>query len=287
MWIGTAMTFNPGFKPPAGQNSPNSGSLCFVFNKSKLLIKKSATDYELPDREDFNDALPLPDRHFFFGELDGRSCYAAGVASDDVLPESLAWIDPRMMFSSSSEELFWTAGRANQLVDWEMSHRFCGRCGGVTEDKTDERAKICPRCGLVNFPRLSPAVITAVLKDDRILLARNKSFKGSMFSVLAGFVEPGETLEDCVEREIREEVAVTVKNIRYFGSQPWPFPNSLMMGFVAEYADGEITVDDVEIAEAAWFSRDDLPAIPPPISIARRLIDWFVGGAEGNIVQPE
>jgi NAD+ diphosphatase len=174
------------------------------------------------------------------------------------------------------EDLIWIAGRANQLVNWSQTHRHCGRCGQPTEDKTDERAKTCPQCGLVNYPRLSPAIIVAVLKNDRILLGRNKRFKLPFYSVLAGFVEPGETLEECVRREIREEVNISVKNIRYFGSQPWPFPDSLMIAFVADYAGGEIRTDGLEIIDAAWFTKDNLPQIPPKISIARQLIDWFV-----------
>lgn len=279
---GTAMTFTPGFRAPTGKNRMNAGSLWFAFNQGRLLVKKSAAGYDIPDREEIAAFLPASCRHFYFGELDGCSCYAACMGYEGVLTAPLEWIDPRMLSGAACEELFWVAGRANQLVAWEMSHHFCGRCGGPTRDKTDERAKTCPGCGLVNYPRLSPAVIMAVLKDDCILLARNNRFRAPMFSVLAGFVEPGETLEECVEREIREEVGITVKHIRYFGSQPWPFPDSLMIGFVAEYADGEIAVDGNEIAEAAWFSRNDLPPIPPSISIARRLIDWFVSGAEIN-----
>lgn len=185
-------------------------------------------------------------------------------------------MDLRALMNTIGDELFWIAGRANHLMDWDRSHRFCGRCGQPTVDKPDERAKHCPACGLINYPRLSPAVIVAVLKGDRLLLARNKRFRGAFYSVLAGFVEPGETLEQCVMREIREEVGIAVKNIRYFGSQPWPFPNSLMVGFVADYAGGEITVDNVELMEAAWFTATDLPQVPPRISIARQLIDWFV-----------
>ena len=143
------------------------------------------------------------------------------------------------------------------------------------EDMPDERAKRCPACGLVNYPRLSPAVIVAVIKGDQILLARNKRFRAPFYSVLAGFVEPGETLEQCVQREIHEEVGLSVKNIRYFGSQPWPFPNSLMIGFVADYAGGEIAVDNSELMEAGWFSAESLPVLPSPISIAWQLIDWF------------
>ena len=267
------MTFEPGLQSSFDRSDD---SFWFVFDTGRLLIKKTATEFCIPRKKDFANVVPGPNRPFYFGCMDGRACFAAQVKPNGQLPDHLEWINLRTLFGTLGEELFWVAGRANQLVDWDQSHRYCGRCGGPTEDKNDERAKQCPQCGLVNYPRLSPAVITAVFKDDRILLARNKNFKGSMFSVLAGFVEPGETLEECVKREIHEEVGIVVKNVRYFGSQPWPFPNSLMIGFTAEYATGEIKVDDNEIAEAGWFSKDGLPPIPPTISISRRLIDWFI-----------
>jgi NAD+ diphosphatase len=174
------------------------------------------------------------------------------------------------------DDLIWIAGRANQLVQWNRSHQYCGACGHPTENTSEERAKICPGCGLINYPRISPAVIVAVLKDNQILLANNKRFKTGYYSVLAGFVEPGENLEECVQREVFEEVGITLKNIRYFGSQPWPFPNSLMVAFTAEYAAGEINVSRSEIADAAWFSADSLPSIPPGFTIARQLIDWYL-----------
>ena len=167
-------------------------------------------------------------------------------------------------------------GLAGQLVGWHRDHRYCGRCGQEMEDKADERARNCPHCGLLNYPRLSPAVIVAVIRNDELLLASNKRFKSGFFSVLAGFVEPGETLEECVAREIKEEVGICVRNIRYFGSQPWPFPNSLMVGFLADYDSGEIHVNRSEILEAGWFRAHKLPSIPPRITIARHLIDWFV-----------
>ena len=139
-----------------------------------------------------------------------------------------------------------------------------------------ERAQVCPQCGLTAFPRLSPAIIVCIRRGEQILLARNHRFPPGRFSVLAGFVEPGETLEEAVAREVREEVGIRVRDIRYFGSQPWPFPNSLMLGFTAEYAEGELVVDESELAEAHWFTRDNLPDLPPPISIARRLIEDFL-----------
>jgi NAD+ diphosphatase len=137
-------------------------------------------------------------------------------------------------------------------------------------------AKECLDCGFLNFPRISPAVIVLVERENRVLLARLKRFAEELYSVIAGFVEPGETLEETVQREIEEEVGIRVKNIRYFGSQPWPFPDSLMIGFTAEYESGEIRIDETEITDARWFEPDSLPTIPGKISIARKLIDWFV-----------
>jgi NAD+ diphosphatase len=142
-----------------------------------------------------------------------------------------------------------------------------------------ERARRCPRCGFMSFPRLSPAVIMRIDRDDRILLARNVSFAQGFFSVLAGFVEPGESLEEAVVREVHEEVGLELTDIRYFGSQPWPFPHQLMIGFTARYAGGEIQIEPTELAEAGWYGRDALPALPGKISISRRLIDaWIEGG---------
>ena len=140
-----------------------------------------------------------------------------------------------------------------------------------------EKIEKCPMCGFMSFPRLSPATITAVIKDKQILLSQYAAFRGrGMHTIIAGFVEPGETLEECIHREVFEEVGVRVRNIRYLKSQPWPFPNSLMMGFIAEYDSGEIKVDENEIAHADWFDLDNLPETPPPLSIARRIIDWVV-----------
>jgi NAD+ diphosphatase len=200
------------FKAVSGKDR---NRLWFIFNKGKLLVERARQDYQLPSEGDVTRSACAPERTFYFGALDGRPCYAGCLAPNFVLPDQFEWIDLRALFGSMQEELLWVAGRANQLLDWDLSHRFCGRCGAPTEDKTDERAKSCPGCGLLNYPRLSPAVIAAVLKGDHILLARGKNFRVPMFSVLAGFVEPGETLEACVQREIREEVGIEVTNIHF------------------------------------------------------------------------
>ncbi|MBU0926709.1 MAG: NAD(+) diphosphatase, partial [Spirochaetes bacterium] len=154
----------------------------------------------------------------------------------------------------------------------------CGRCGSPNGDKPDEIARLCPSCGALSFPRISPAVLAVVRRGGRILLARNVMHKTGMWSVLAGFVEPGETFEGCVRREVREEVSIEVRPDGYLGSQPWPFPDQLMVGFAAEWVSGELRPDGVEIAEAGWFGPDDHPPLPGPGSLSRRLIDAFFAG---------
>src|SRR5918997_51084 len=166
------------------------------------------------------------------------------------------------------------AARAAQLVDWQRTHRFCGQCATPTEPATRERARRCPRCGLMAFPRLAPAVIMLIERDDgRILLARSPNFPAPFFSLLAGFVEPGEGLEEAVMRETLEEVGAIVDDITYWGSQPWPFPHSLMIGFRARYVSGDLVLQDDEIAEAGWFGPDELPMVPPAMSIAGQMIE--------------
>jgi NAD+ diphosphatase len=213
----------------------------------------------------------------FLGKLRDFPCYTVEAGEGFSVPENMSLVGLRRLFTEYGEVFFRIAGTASQLVTWNRTHKFCGACGALNEQSSTERAKICPRCGLLQFPRISPAVIVAIIKGEKLLLARGAKFrKTGMFSVLAGFVEVGETLEECVAREIREEVGIEVGNIRYFASQPWPFPHSLMVGFTAEHRSGRITEDRVEILEAAWFTADNLPEIPQKPSIARQLIDRFV-----------
>lgn len=206
------------------------------------------------------------------GELNGRPCYAADVAQHPAIPGSEA-TPLRAIFTLAGAATFALAGRATQLLDWQANHRFCGKCGTPTAIKEGELVMQCPACGLLAYPRLSPAVMVLVRDGERLLLGRSPHFKPGVFSALAGFVEPGETLEECAAREVREEVGIEIANLRYFHSQPWPFPNSLMVAFFADYAGGTITPDPNEIEEADWFSPDALPILPEPISISRRLID--------------
>ena len=209
------------------------------------------------------------------GVLDGSRCWAGEVSPKAEAPEGMAFRDLREIFTAVEEEFFGVAGRAKQIVAWHATHRFCGRCGGQTERMTGEMAMRCTRCGTMHYPRVSPAVIVRVRRGNEVLLARSPGFPPGLHSVLAGFVEPGESIEETVRRELREEVGIKVDNLQYFGSQSWPFPNSLMIALTADYAGGELTPEPGEIEAAGWYAPGDLPPLPPKVSIARRMIDDF------------
>jgi NAD+ diphosphatase len=191
-------------------------------------------------------------------------------------PAGMSWEGLRPLFSVLDDDHFALAGRALQLLEWDRNHQFCGRCGTPTQAKREERVRVCPACKLSAYPRVAPAVMALVKRRNQILLARSPHFPPGMYSALAGFVEPGESLEQCLAREIAEEVGVRISASRYFASQPWPFPHSLMIAFVCEWRSGEIRPQAGEIEEANWFEVLQLPKLPSKISIARRLIDAVV-----------
>lgn len=248
----------------------------FAFRESDLLVLE-----EGPVRVPEADSLDELDLGAYpykpIGSLGGRPCYVVDLDSDTEPPEGTVFRNLRGLFATIDEELFRMAGRAIQILEFDRTHQFCGRCAGRTIQGPDELSKRCSRCGTVYHPRLSPASIVLVRRGrNELLLARSPGFPKGMYSVLAGFVEPGESIEETISREIREEVGVEVENVRYFGSQPWPFPHSLMIGFTADYAGGEIQPQAGEIEDAGWYRVDDLPDLPPRVSIARAMIDAFV-----------
>ncbi len=265
--------FVSGMVPPEERSEP---AWWFAFQESKLLVYEESSWLKLPCLADLGELALISLRKHYLGQLDHRPCYAVEVAEGTIPPAGMVFEGLRQVYGRLDEDLFWIAARAVQIIDWDRTHQFCGRCQAPLRTKTAERAKECPQCGLLHFPRLSPAIIVLVERGNELLLARSRHFMPGMYSVLAGFVEPGESLEEAVVREVKEEVGIEVKDIKYFGSQPWPFPHSLMIGFTATYASGEILLDGEEIEEAGWFTFDTLPRIPGKISIARKLIDWFV-----------
>ncbi len=252
-------------------DEPHAEAWVFAFRERKLLIHEE--DGRPPRRAELAES---GERRLHLGTLDGRDVLALELDAETQAPGGMAFRGLRGVLASFDDTLAQLAGRAIQIVDWDRDHQFCGRCASPTEDHPTERSKRCPSCGLTHYPRLAPAVIVLVERGEEILLARSPHFVPGVYSTLAGFVEPGETLEEAVVREIEEEVGVTVGDIRYFGSQPWPFPNSLMIGFTARYLSGEIVLDEEEIEDAGWFTAGSLPRMPSRISIARRLIEAFL-----------
>jgi NAD+ diphosphatase len=260
---------------------PGAGSLCFVFQKSSLLIAAGPSGTDLPAYDEVARLGAQPLRRLYLGTLDERDCYAFEYEADIEPPQDMLWQGLRALYGKLDESLFALAGRALQYVDWDRTHQFCGRCGTPTRHREHERARECPACALIAYPRIAPAVMCLVRRGVEILLARSPHFLPGMYSALAGFVEPGESLEQCLAREVFEETGIRIANPRYFASQPWPFPHSLMIAFVADYAGGEITPAPEEIEDAQWFALDALPKLPNRISIARRLIDGVMAEMRG------
>jgi NAD+ diphosphatase len=286
---GIAMNFVSRVNPPNDRKEP---AYWFLYQGEKLLVWPNGDTASVPLLEDIAELEVAPVRHEYLGYIEDErgqqtDCYSGEIGPDAPLPHGMTADGLRQLFPLLGETMSALAGRAIQVVGWDRSHLFCGHCGTPTEILEHERARRCPQCGLTSYPRISPAIIIAVVRPTpdghQLLLARNHRFPPGRYSVLAGYVEPGESLEECAEREVFEEVGIRIKNIRYFGSQPWPFPNSLMIGFTAEHESGEIALEESELAEAQWFQADALPGLPPSFTIARRLINWFVE-ANGNSV---
>jgi NAD+ diphosphatase len=265
--------FVPLIAPPPSLDSP---ALWFVFQGNQLLIAGVEARASVPEARDPAELGVTVLRRQYLGALDGRHCFSAEAAPEAAAPAGLSWSGLRPLFGMLDDPVFAIAGRAVQVVDWDRSHQFCGRCGAPTVASQTERCRECPQCGQLHYPRIAPVVMALVRRGDELLLARSPRFAPGMHSALAGFVEPGESLEDCLAREVREEVGIEIANARYHSSQSWPFPHSLMIAFLCDYAGGEIRVDGVEIESAGWFGLDALPTLPHRISIARRLIDAAV-----------
>lgn len=254
----------------------NEDAWWFLFDSGKLYVQSDGMNVKIPY---FSISKLIPNeivRTQYLGLLDGKACYCGEISAAHASLLESDYFDLRSLFGILEDDLFLLAGRAYQILNWDHHHQYCGRCATSMIQKEDERAKFCPKCNLIVYPGISPAVITAIIKGNEILLAHATHFAGNMYSAIAGFVEPGETLEETVKREVYEEVGLRIKNIKYFGNQPWPFPNSLMIAFTSEYESGEISVDGNEISQAGWYTVHNLPQIPGRISIARQLIDWFI-----------
>jgi NAD+ diphosphatase len=252
-----------------------SEAICFVWRDDRILAR-AAEPPTLPTLSDVV-RLGIDGVRHYLGRYRDTDCIAFHVASDSPDIDGWQWRGLRSLFLQLPEAELALAGRSFQISEWDRSHRFCGRCGADMRDKPGERAKECAACGHVAYPRISPAMMVLVTRGHDLLLARANRFPGAMYSALAGFVEAGESIEDCIHREVLEEVGIEVRDLSYFTSQAWPFPHSLMIAYTAEYAGGDMRPCDAEIADAQWFSIDALPQLPSPISVSRKLIDATIG----------
>ncbi len=192
---------------------------------------------------------------------------------------SLEFCGLRSSFYKLPYDLYLKAGKCKELLYWNLNTRYCGRCGRPMKMSTDISKK-CEHCGREIWPQLATAVIVLIRRDDNILLVHARNFRGNFFGLVAGFVETGETLEEAVHREVIEETGLKIKNVKYFGSQPWPYPCGLMVGFTADYESGDITLQQAELSAGGWFNKDNLPVIPEKLSIARKLIDAWIDGQD-------
>ena len=277
------------FEPCVACEAPGEAHW-FVFRGDQLLVEMGPLELpsddlrvrarpawvRLPLQKNHNWLGGAPVRTLYLGSLQKTDCWAAELPKDAEPPAGLSWQGLRTLFSVLDDAHFALAGRALQLIDWDRNHQFCGRCGERTAPHPTERVRVCPACRLSAYPRVAPAVMALIKREKQILLARSPHFPPGMYSALAGFVEPGESLEQCLAREVEEEVGVRISNARYFASQSWPFPHSLMIAFVCDWVSGEIRPQEAEIEAANWFEVLQLPKLPSKISIARRLIDAVV-----------
>ncbi len=246
------------------------------YSDKSILLKEDDTLPVVPQRKDFAATINNEDAIYLFS-LNGSSCFLYPDAPSSP-PDNMDYHDINV-FRTLPQELGWISILGFQLHNWHQSHRYCGRCASPTRLKEDERALVCSNCETTIYPTIAPAIIVAILCKDRILLARGANWPEGRFSLVAGYTDVGETLEETVVREVKEEVGLDVKNIRYYKNHPWPLSGSLMVGFIAEANDQQaIVIDDDEIAEAAWFSRDELPPHFPAISISGEMIDKFRKG---------
>ena len=262
----------------------------FVYIGNSILLRKENDSYSIPQANEPPTPLNPWDHVQELPDADGIPCRSYGLSSlpKEGLPDGLVTMDLRSSYNVLSHRMYNLAGKGAELYYWHTTTRFCGYCGG-NMSWTGVISKKCDQCGRECWPQVSPAIIVrirkaAILNDDgtvsepeKILLVHARNFRrAEYYGLVAGFVETGETLEECVAREVREEVGLTITNLRYFGSQPWPYPCGIMIGFTADYDHGAIHLQQEELSRGGWFDKEHLPMIPDKMSIARRLIDHWV-----------
>lgn len=269
------LVFEPAVKPLHREEAED---FWFLFRDNQLMVLKDEEKVLVPRKKDIEKLNISIYNIQYMGIYSHCNCHCGEIV-DDVNEANVEFIDLRTLSKLADKNVYTLGSKANLLLNWLKANQHCGICGGemYQKDSQSERAMVCTNCGNTTWPRTSPAIIVAVTKGDKLLLAHNRYFPEGKYSVIAGFVEYAETFEECVKREVYEEVGIKVKNIKYFGSQPWPYPNSMMVGFTAEYLEGDIKVDGEEIVHANWFTKEEVAEMySESISIGSELMDWFI-----------
>lgn len=269
------LTNNLVFSPENINNSQES-NLTIILKHQEFLTSKNS-DFLIFENKD----LQWSEMEFinkqFLGFLDNKPCYLSELSSGSKIDDGTMLTPLRNLLGRIPDTLFTVCSRSIQLSEWSRNNQFCGACGSQMKTHDSERAMYCDCNNLLVYPRISPCIIVLVTKGEELLLAHNKNFPGAFYSTLAGFIEAGESAESAIHREIYEEVKIKVKNIKYYGSQSWPFPSQLMLGYHAEYLEGDITPDGEEIDSADWFNFKKLPQVPTGnISISGQLIESYI-----------
>lgn len=251
-------------------------SLWIISRSDTLLVVESDGSVSLPQYEQISTLQDRFTRTHPLGFFKGLPVFCADVGMDAAAPHGMSFRGLWSILDGLGDELFAAVSRAYSLSYWDRIHKFCRRCGTSIDFPTGKHSKTCPACGMRDYPAVTPAIIVAVLKEGELLLACGKRFTADYYSLIAGHVEPGETFEACIRREVFEEVGIRIRNAHYFGSQPWPFPHAIMAGFTAEYAGGDIRFDKKELTDAEWFNSSNLPKLPQRGTIARQMIDCLL-----------
>ena len=245
----------------------------YIFREGKLLLHHKGDSYTTYAGDERSLPVSVEWLHLFVDDAE-QACYVAS-SSNETLPDGYEWVELRASYHLLPPDVYQQAGKASELLYFNMHHQYCGCCGGPMLWHTPI-SKLCTSCGQEIWPQLNTAIIVLVHRGDEALLVKSHNFKRDFYGLVAGFVETGESLEECVRREVREETGLDITNIRYFGSQPWPYPLGLMIGFHADYNGGDIILADGELSDASFFRRDNLPTIPEKLSMARMLIDSWL-----------
>ena len=263
------------------ENTPKDSEFFVIFEQNILTF--SNENFIRPiSQDELNWSYVEEKERHFLGYLNNKPCFVLLAKKNQCELEHSVFIDMRSALGRMPDQLFDVIARSIQIINWSKDHKFCGACGDELDRHPKERAyfkKDCIQCkGQLVYPRISPCVITLIYKEKEFLLAHNKNFPPNFYSTLAGFIEPGESVESALRREVKEEVNINIKNLEYFSSQAWPFPSQLMLGFFAEYDSGDLVPDGEEIDDAQWFSAENMPSNVPPanISISGKLIENFI-----------